>query len=192
VLLARLAALAACGVAGCATGGGPLTARRTTIGTLKADVARLEGQNQQYRAKVAQLEADKRRVGEQLAQEREASGELAARLDDARALLTRQGAPDEEMARLRPRDTIERVSPNPGRTARRKPPFAQIGSGSYPIATPNEEDLPDPGDLEEAEPETEPEPRRTPPIRERPPRDDTSLRWLPVATGLSETGVKRR
>ena len=173
LLMTGLAALTACGLAGC-TAGGPLTARRTTLGTLKADVARLEGQNQQYRAKIAQLEADTRRLGEQLAQEREFSGELAARLDDARALL----------ARLRPRDSIERVSPHPGRTARRKPPFAQIGSGAYPIASPNEEDLPNPDDLEEIEPEDS--------RSALPTRDETSLRWLPVATGLSEPGAKRR
>jgi outer membrane murein-binding lipoprotein Lpp len=183
LLMTGLAALTACGLAGC-TAGGPLTARRTTLGTLKADVARLEGQNQQYRAKIAQLEADTQRLGEQLAQEREFSGELAARLDDARALLARQGAPDEELARLRPRDSIERVSPHPGRTARRKPPFAQIGSGAYPIASPNEEDLPNPDDLEEIEPEDS--------RSALPTRDETSLRWLPVATGLSEPGAKRR
>src|SRR5207249_1325393 len=104
------------------------------------------------------------------------------------ALLARQGAPDEELVRLRPHDSIERVAPTPGRTARRKPPFAQIGSGSYPIATPNEEDLPDPGDLEEPEPQ----PRPARPLRNRPPREETSLRWLPVTTGLAEPDAKRR
>lgn len=185
---AILAALAAGGLTGCAAGGNPIAARRATLGTLKSDVARLETQNQQYRSRVTQLESDKRRIGEQLAQEREANDDLATRLDNARTLLARQGTGDEELARLKPHDAVERVSPTPGRTTRRKTPFAQIGSGSYPIATPNEEDLPDPGDLQQDDPEPRPRPAR----RAAPARDETSLRWLPVATGLSEPGAKRR
>lgn len=188
-LIASLAAVAACGLAGCASGGNPLSARRTTMGTLKADVARLEGQNQKYRARVAQLEADKRRISEQLVQERDFSGDLAARLDDARTLLTRQGAPDEELAKLRPHDSIERVSPSPGRSARRKPPFAQIGSGAYPVRGPNEEDLPEPAHLDESDSEPA---APAPPIRERPRQEDTTLRWMPVVTGLAEPSASRR
>src|SRR5262245_60218573 len=59
------AALAALALGGCAGTGGPLSARRTTMGTLKADVARLESQNQQFRRQVAELETDKHRINEQ-------------------------------------------------------------------------------------------------------------------------------
>jgi hypothetical protein len=189
--IAIAAALSALVVSGCAGVGSGLASRRTTMGTLKADVARLESQNQQFRGRVAELEADKRRVSEQLAQEREANGELTARLDDARMLLARQGGTGEAVERQWPDDSIERITPPSGRTrsSTRRPPFAQIGGGRRPIPTPDDEDLPAPE-------ETPDEPARSsdlfPEDRERSTRGERTLRWLPVATGLTEPSAKRR
>lgn len=185
--LACLAALLAA-LPGCA-GGGPISARRTTMGTLKSEVARLEGRNQQDRARIAELEADRRRLSEQLAQEREASGELAARLDDARSLLARQDLPDEELTQTRPRDAIERITPPARRVnnSRRKPPMAQIGTRTR--AADPDEDIPLPDEADDVEGSYAPSPSPRP---ARPRPEESSLRWLPVATGLAEPATPRR
>jgi hypothetical protein len=154
------------------------------MGTLKADVARLESQNQQFRRQVAELEADKHRINEQLAQEREANGDLAARLDNARMLLARQGVSTETTEPRRPTDSIERITPPAGRArSTRKPPFAQIGGGARPLPTPDDEDLPLPEEPDRDDPE---------PAGRESSRAEPALRWLPVETGLSEPTARRR
>jgi glutamine amidotransferase len=174
------AALAGLIASGCAGVGSGLTARRTTVGTLKADVARLEHQNEQYRSRVAELEQDRRRISEQLAQEREANGELAARLDDARMLLARQGGASEPAETTLPsRDAIERIAPpsSRSRSTARKPPFAQIGTARRPLPAPDDEDIPAPGDVSEQD--------RTPPPARR-------VRGGPVRPGRADPPLASR
>ena len=89
---ARLVAgLALTAVAAGCSSSGPFLSGRTQVGTLKASVAQLERERNEYQAKLAELEQDNRKIADKLAQEREENGELAARLDDARVLLSEQG-----------------------------------------------------------------------------------------------------
>ena len=79
--------------AGCAQTGSVLP-RRTTLGSLKTSLSHIEFENEQLRKKVAKLESDNREIENQLVQEEATNGDLSARLDDARNLLTRQGFDD--------------------------------------------------------------------------------------------------
>src|SRR3954454_20966409 len=75
---------------GCAQPG-PFSSRQTMVGGLKASVSQLEFENEKLRKEVGELKADNSRLDNQLVQEREANGEIAARLDDAKDLIRRQG-----------------------------------------------------------------------------------------------------
>lgn len=199
-----LAALALMAVAGCASGSGPLARRRTTVGTLKASVAQLEAENERYRTRLTENEGQVTRLREQLTQERKATGELTARLDDARALLASQGIDDTP---ARPRRT---ASPEPyespsahtipaGNPGNRSAPFAQIGGGpraiepaeddlganpikfGAPTGAVNEDDLP--VALPRSSSGTN---RETPPASR-----DAPLRWMPITTGAVDSSTRR-
>src|SRR3954454_2960926 len=88
--LAPWLALAALAPSGCAESG-PFTSRQTMVGSLKASVSQLEFENDKLRKEVGELKAENSRLDNQLVQEREANGEITARLDDAKNLLRRQG-----------------------------------------------------------------------------------------------------
>lgn len=166
-------------LAGCSSSGGFLS-RRTTVGTLKTNVATLEQERDEYRRRVAELEQENRRASDALAQEREANGELTARLDDARALLADQGVTTTARTGLSAdpaRDPGDDDIPPPSEPARprRKAPFAQIG-GIRAVPYPDEEmavDEPEPA----ANDEDLPPPAR-PASREA--SGSAPLRWLPV------------
>jgi outer membrane murein-binding lipoprotein Lpp len=209
------AALAALAIAGCASGPGPLTQRRTTVGTLKASVARLEAENEQFRTRLTESDKERGRLREQLSQERDATGELTARLDDARALLARQGIDDTP---ARPRQTARpapaqeeddeptaRTVPAGNRRAPRDAPFARIGGAPRAV-----EDDPDATRIDgESDPEPEPTGRvneddlpvslpRSRSTRVESGRDpapaadaDSPLRWMPITTGAAEPTPRR-
>lgn len=150
--LARAAVLLACLplLGGCSSSG-PLLSRRTTVGTLKASMAQLEKERDDSRQRLAQLEKENRKIRDDLALERQASGELTARLDDARALLTDQGLasrlPPTRSARVAPAATDEgfdELDAEPARP-RRKAPFAQIGGIRAAPAPDDFVEEPDPG-----------------------------------------------
>ncbi len=63
----------------------------STVGSLKTSVTQLEHDNAQMRKQVADLESEKRRLSEKLAQERVTNDDLSTRLDNARGLLSRKG-----------------------------------------------------------------------------------------------------
>ncbi len=158
---------------GCA-GQNPFTSRQTTMGSLKASVSQLEFENEKLRKEVGELKADNSRLDNQLVQEREANGEIAARLDDAKDLLRRQGVNAQAMGGSS--NTFEDDVPPPVATPKprriknnRPPPAVRIpspGSGST-----NDEDL----SLQI--------PSRTP--RDIGPTDrGDDDNWLPVARGL--------
>ncbi|MBX6316147.1 MAG: hypothetical protein IRY99_25035 [Isosphaeraceae bacterium] len=186
----RLLALAPL-LGGLATGctqPGPLTARRTTIGALKASVSLLESEKEQLRREVTDLKAENQRLGQRLAQSESANDELATRLDNARELLRRQGGGESLLGRSTETDPEFRLEPMPrttpaGRNPKkgRKTPFAQI---------PGEIAIPDPNFQDEG----------SDPRDERSDRDDfgpqsrldAASPWLPVARGVSRSSPRVR
>jgi hypothetical protein len=107
-------------LSGCAQPGS-LLAPRTTVGSLKTSLSHLEYENEQLHREVAQLKSENRAIEDRLVQEEAVNGDLAARLDDARNLLSQQGLdPGGELdgRRMRPAGRSNR--------GRRKPPFARI------------------------------------------------------------------
>ena len=92
----RFPTLATCLIAasalpiGCAQSG-PLASRQTTMGSLKASVSQLEFDNEGLKKQIADLKTDNRRLANEVDQEQEANGEVTAQLDDARALIRKQG-----------------------------------------------------------------------------------------------------
>jgi hypothetical protein len=172
-------------VAGCAQNG-PFLSHQASMGTLKASVSHLEYENQQLRQQVTNLKAEQRQVEDRLVQEESLNGELQARLDDARALLSRRGdaleAPSLDPGTGTPKKTLPA-----GRSSRkgRKPPFAQI-PGRIDTVPPVEEKENDDG----ADPNA-PQPgwRGDPGPQSR--RSDSTL-WLPVARGADQPSAPRR
>jgi hypothetical protein len=156
---------------GCA-GSGPLLSQQTGIGTLKTSVSRLEFENQQLKSQLANLKAESRRIEDRLVQEEAANGELTARLDDARNLLSGRGlgpGSDSASGRTLPAGRSNRVP--------RKPPFARI-PGQIDVGPPaNVEDIPaDPREGDLFGPQSRLE-RWNP--------------WLPVASGASDPSSLR-
>lgn len=166
-------------LAGCQNSSGPVFGRQAMVGTLKASVSQLEYENQQLKTQVAELNRDKREAEDRLSQEEQANGDLAARLDDARELLRRQGVnmPESKAARV----SDESIPPPraPARKQNRKPPSVEL-----PRVDP-----PDEVDSEQEPPSTKPR-RRTrsstdqAAYRQQDP-DDT--RWFPVARSSTLT-----
>jgi outer membrane murein-binding lipoprotein Lpp len=113
-------------VAGCAAPG-PIAARRTTVGSLKASVAQLEHERDVLKNEVAELKTENRRVTEQVAQQEETNGELHTRLDNARNLLRKQGLDSTEFASPADSDS-DRPTTTRTRGRSRRTPAAQIPS----------------------------------------------------------------
>jgi len=112
-------------VTGCADSG-PFLSRGTTVGSLKASVSQLEYENQQLRRDVAALKKDNREIENRLVQEESTNGELSARLDNARTLLSQRGEP--AATGVDPGPSASGKTLPAGRSNRkgRKTPFAQI------------------------------------------------------------------
>jgi hypothetical protein len=159
-------ALAAIAPIGCA-GQDPFTSRQTTMGTLKASVSQLEFENEKLRREVGELKADNSRLDNQLVQEREANGEIAARLDDAKDLL-RQGGNAQASSNFEDDVPPPVTTPKPRRIKNNRPPPA------VSIPTPGSGTNPD--DLSLV-PDS-----RTP--RDLGADSGPDDRWLPVARGL--------
>lgn len=166
LLIAGLAGLAL----GC-QGGGPLTSRQTTHGTLKASVSQLEYQNDELSREVADLRAENRRFEDRLVQERAENERLTAQLDGSTtASDIRTGSrgrsssgSDEEVDALPPAKVRQSRS-------RRAPPAVAI-PGRLEPARPS-----DPGDDDVS--------YNPPPARGRlASRRTVDDRWLPVARG---------
>src|SRR4051812_33898499 len=90
---------------------GPFMQRQTMMGAMKTNVAQLESEKEQLAKELSEQKAATRRIETQLAEVESQNGDLAVRLDDARALLSRQGidgrssrsASDSELDRPAPR-----------------------------------------------------------------------------------------
>lgn len=188
-LPARLLALgAASGLAlalsGCASPG-PMMSRHGTIGNLKTSLAQLETDNQNLKREVAQLKADNTRIEDDLVQAEAARGELAARLDDAKELITRQGGDTTALGRGK-KGTADDEIPPPVRTinrsSRRPPPAASI---PRPRAADPDDNVLDPGPSPSAN-------RRSRDVGPQSRLDDGDGRWLPVARGRSAASARLR
>jgi len=163
-------------VSGCASPG-PIAARRTTVGSLKASVAQLEHERDVLKNDIAELKTENRRVTEQVAQQEETNGELLTRLDNARNLLRKQGLDSTELAS--PGDS-DRPTTTRTRGRSRRVPAAQIPSpNSY-------------HDIEDDEPlEDDGASRSSASFENWNSQSSTntnpSQRWLPIANGVSAT-----
>jgi hypothetical protein len=169
-------------VVGCAQPG-PIFSRYTTIGTLKTSLSHLEFENQQLRSKVATLESENRDVENRLVQEEAVNGDLSARLDDARDVLTQNGANwGGSSGGANQGGSPSRTLPA-GRSNRtpRKPPYARI-PGRLDTATPRDDFNDDFN-------------RSTLPSADslgpQSLRDDDG-QWLPIARGASAAATKVR
>jgi outer membrane murein-binding lipoprotein Lpp len=182
-----LAIMLACTAAGSGcVQSGPLQSHHTTVGTLKASVSHLEFEKEQLRKEVAQLKTENRRIGERLAQEETATGELTARLDDARVLLRSRGFDTDGLAspgRSRD-DAFDEPAPatTPASRKPRKPPFTRI---------PGRTDRSSSSEETEEDPFTQPSPRRSGTFGPQSRRDGQSP-WLPVARGADVSGASIR
>jgi outer membrane murein-binding lipoprotein Lpp len=161
-------------VAGCAAPG-PIAARRTTVGSLKASVAQLEHERDVLKNEVAELKTENRRATEQVAQQEETNGELHTRLDNARNLLRKQGLDSTEFAS--PADS-DRPTTTRTHGRSRRTPAAQIPSpNSY-------QNLDDDAPLED-----DGASRSSASFENWNTRTNTSpsQRWLPIANGVTAT-----
>jgi septal ring factor EnvC (AmiA/AmiB activator) len=165
-------ALALACLFGC-TQTGPLTARRSTLGTLRTSVAQLQHENEQLKREVADLQVENRRVADKLDESEQTNGDLTARLDDAKAAIKGDGsilADTAPPATSGQRREGRHTAPA-GRSSRtpRRPPFARIPSRIEDASA------------DDADPPAEP------------PRDDLGpqsrldgpVRWLPVGPGAT-------
>jgi hypothetical protein len=151
-------ALAASMTAGCAGNERTILTGGPTVGQLKTSLSHVEFENQQLKKSVAKLERENRSMENRLVDEQINSGDLAARLDDARNLLRDRGVDADLQVGSRREtegrndsaadgsDSRARTTSRPARP-RRKPPFAQISGqvDALPSAAP-----PDGTDTEES------------------------------------------
>jgi hypothetical protein len=169
--LGRAVALAALTLAiGCAQQG-PLTSRYTTIGALKANVAQLESEKDRLSRERNELQAENRRIQDQLVQAETTNDDLITRLDNARNLIRDQGG-DTTVARpdLDPTPLVAPAA-RPQRRSRKSPVTQIPGIQSFPEPEPEAE--PDHGRYDGFEPfDDDPQARR----------GGDSL-WLPIARG---------
>lgn len=171
-------AFLAIGCAGCSGRGTYITGGPTT-GQLKTSLSRLEFENDQLRTEVARLKDENRLFEDRLVREQLHSGDLAARLDDARNLIRDRGYDFDDSSAD---DSLSRPRTLPaGRSApKRKPPTAQIPS---PVDG-EEEEIP-PLILDDDRPPARSS-RRKPSTRGEDSvslRVDDDFRWIPVANG---------
>ncbi len=156
----------------------PMFGGRTKVGTLKTSVSHLEYQNEQMRREIAQLKSENRQIEDEMAQVEAHNGELTARLDDARNVISRDG--DE------PPDGPPRTLPA-GRSSRtrRKPPFARIPGRIDAIPPVDSADNP-PDD-----PFDSPSSRNSDSFGPQGRLEDRD-RWLPIARGTANTPAQVR
>ena len=147
------------------------------MGALKSNVAQLESEKDQLNKQVAELKTENRRIETELAAVEDKNGELAARLDDARTLISRQGIDEGNLSRAASdsdRQAPRRSTPARSQPGNRKSPVAQIPSERRPM-------------LEDDEPTDEPFDLPPPKLKKRSSIDQSRLNdgspWLPVARG---------
>ena len=165
--------------AGCSPQSG-FTRRHGMLGALKTNVAQLESEKDNLSRELATQKAENRRIESELAAVESQNGDLAARLDDARTVMTRQGlaegrstlsASDDDRGSKRKASPVK----NPPRS--RKTPFAQIPKERRDL---DESEIRSPEDLLDS-----PRPRDDRDELGPQSRLDDNSPWLPVARGRS-------
>ncbi len=153
------------------------------MGALKSNVAQLESEKEQLSKQLADQKGENRRVESQLAELDAVNGDLSARLDDARAVISRQGIDDgKTLAPARSasdsnRPAARRANPARSQPKGRKTPFAQI---------PNERRSLDESDEGSTDDDLEaPAPRRDRDDFSPQSRLDDQSPWMPVARGAT-------
>jgi hypothetical protein len=164
---------------GCAgTGSSSLLSPPATVSSLKTNLSHMEYENRQLKSQLAKLDADSREIENELVQEKSANGELSARLDDARTLLSQRGLNADNGVDLGAGKMLPAGQSN---KKRRKPPFAQIPGRIDPV--PSDDD----GD------QTRPDPKSRDSFGSQSHNDDGGkLQWFPVADGSSDPVPPRR
>lgn len=121
-----LLCLAAAGP-GCSGRGTYITGGPTT-GQLKTSLSRLEYENDQLKTQVARLKRENRSFEDRLVQEQIHSGDLAARLDDARNIIRDRGYDFDDIDADAPLSRPQTLPAGRATPPRRKPPTARIPS----------------------------------------------------------------
>ncbi len=177
--------LAAGLLAGCSQSG-PLTRRISSVEALKTDVAQLETEKAQLRREVADAQKENRRVAAQLAEVEDENNELATRLNDARAVISRQGldsdkfSPPARSASDADRANARKSTPAASKSSKnRKTPMAEIRGERRPAMN-DRDDLP----LEESIEAPGPSRRDSDPFGPQGSNSEGSP-WLPVARANS-------
>jgi hypothetical protein len=150
--------------------------RHTLVGSLKASVAQLEAEKDGLRRERTELQAENRRMRDQLVQAETANDDLITRLDNARNLIRGQGGSDTELARpdMDPTPHTAPAARSPRRS--RRSPVTQI-PGIQPLPEPEPAQDTDDG----FEPfDTDPQARRG---------DDSP--WMPLARGRAGSPGQR-
>jgi hypothetical protein len=124
-----LAVLAA-GCAGTGSNSSGLLSRPAMVSSLKTSLSNMEYENRQLKNQVARLDADNREIENELLQEKSANGELSARLDDARSLLSQRGLGEAESLEL---GTARTHPAGQSNKKPRTPPFARIPGRIDPV-----------------------------------------------------------
>jgi hypothetical protein len=168
---------------GCAgTGSSSLLSPPATVSSLKTNLSHMEYENRQLKSQLSRLDADNREIENELVQEKSANGELSARLDDARTLLSQRGLNGDNGLDLGT-GAGKMLPAGQSNKKRRKPPFAQIPGRIDPV--PADED----GDQTSSDPKS---------------RDGLgaqsrnggggggTLQWFPVADGSNDLVSPRR
>ena len=170
-------------LSGCAQSGSILS-QRSTVGSLKTGLSHLEYENQQLKKEVAVLKDDNRQIENRLVQEESANGDLAARLDDARTLLTQRGLGGDAGSSALDLGPVRKTLPaGQSNKKRRRAPFAQI-PGRIDVLPPTDDDPSTPGWSKSPTPGFI-EPGSTSGL-------DRPTIWLPVARGATESPRSRR
>jgi len=170
--------------------------------SMKTTLSHIQFENEQLKTEVAKLKEENRSIEDRLVKEQLHTGQLAARLDDARNLLRDRGIDSDTRLGSRsedsdPDDDLSRPRTQPaGRSTRkpRKPPTARIPSeqeANLPRA--REGDEADGGTISFKAPgSSPPRSRSTEDSVAKVEDDEDSFVWQPVAQGGDhETSSKR-
>ena len=175
--------LALLGSMAIATGCSPqsgFTRRHGMVGALKTNVAQLESEKDNLARELATQKTENRRIESELAATESQNGDLAARLDDARSVMSRQGPGDGRStlsASDDERGPKRKSSPAKSQPKNKKIPFAQIPKARRDL---DESDDRSPEDLLDS-----PRPRDDRDELGPQSRLDDNSPWLPVARGRS-------
>ncbi len=171
---------------------------------MKTSLSHLQFENEQLKTEVAKLKEESRFMEDRLVQEQIHTGDLTARLDDARNILrdrgldggTMLGARSQSGKKTAPDDDIAQPRTLPaGRRTRkpRKPPAASISGDLDSLPTASEDQETPAGTISFRAPAATRTTRRPtfPDDSARSLSDEDQLPWQPVASGPSQANARK-